>query len=475
MSLRASNFEAKQPQFMDGFSLWGGAHANGIFKLGLLRHQRAPIRGSFLAMTGNLFSSALLRYLLLFLSLFSLFPLQARDLWVSDDQNSFLKINTTLEGMGLSSAPSSDPALSPEGSSWAFFGRLRIEPTYQINSEMKLEFAYDNRATDFSGASSGIASALPANTLGYYRIWQIGGNLAQSGQLTDYNELDRACFVYETKVLNLTIGRQAIGWGRGAIFSAVDIFAPFTPLQIDQEWRRGVDAVRADVKLTDTTSLDMVSAWGPDWDDSALGARLRGYLGSVDAEFLVAKRAADMMYGVTSSQAIGGAEAHGEFAVFQTPGDIPNSGIFGDPNLIPKGVLGVSNNFNIGNGLKVLLEYHYTGFGVTNMADLSGLLANPDYLNRIERGDTQILGRQALALQGTYTLDVSWSLALSVFQSLIDSSGVLAPTASWDVSESFSLEGVVYVGYGSTSQGGVPQSQFGAVPPTIILKVSLYD
>jgi hypothetical protein len=400
---------------------------------------------------------------------------RARDLWANTDDSSFLKLSTTLEGMGLLSAPSSDPSLAPQGASGAFFGRLRIEPVYQVNPGLKLDFAYENRLTSFSGTSPGISTALEPNAPAPYRLWQVGGTLAQSGQLTDYNELDRASLAYESRGLNLTVGRQAIGWGRGAVFSAVDIFAPFTPLQIDQEWRRGVDAVRADVKLTDTTSLDMVSAWGPDWDQSALGARLRGYVGPVDAEFLVAKRATDMMYGVTSSQAIGGAEAHMEFALFQTPGDVPDSGFWGDPNLIPKGVLGASNNFNIGNGLKVLVEYHYSGFGVAEMTALPGLLANPDYANRIQRGDTQILGRQALAFQATYTLDMDWNLALSVFQSLIDDSGVLAPTASWDVSENFSLQGALYLGYGAPSQGGVPQSQFGAVPPTVILKGSWYD
>jgi hypothetical protein len=292
---------------------------------------------------------------------------------------------------------------------------------------------------------------------------------------TDYHELDRASFAYQPKDINLTIGRQAVGWGRGTLFSAVDIFAPFTPLEINREWRRGVDAVRADVKLTDKTSVDLVSAWGSSWDKSALGIRLRGYVGLIDAELLLAKRATDVMYGVTSSAAIGDMEVHGEFAVFQTPGDVPGSGIFGDRDLVPKAVMGISNNFNIGTGLKVLLEYHYSGFGVNDTKTLPSLIANPAFQNRIQRGDTQILGRQAVALQATYTFNESWSGTFEVLQSLTDSSGILAPSVSWDISDRMRLQGAVYYGYGASSIAGVPQSQFGTIPPTIIVRVSFYD
>lgn len=399
----------------------------------------------------------------------------ARDLWVSDEDNSSLKFNSALVGMGLASAPSGDSLPGQRGITESLFGQVRFEAVYRMNKEIQWDVAYENRATWNSGASFGISSALPPNTPGPYRIRQIGGVLCQSVHFVDYHELDRASFAYQPKDINLTIGRQAVGWGRGTLFSAVDIFAPFTPLEINREWRRGVDAVRADLKLTDKTSVDLVSAWGPSWDKSALGIRLRGYVGFIDAELLLAKRATDVMYGVTSSAAIGDMEVHGEFAVFQTPGDVPGSGMFGDHDLVPKAVMGVSNNFNIGTGLKVLLEYHYSGFGVNDTKSLPSLIANPDFQNRIQRGDTQILGRQAVALQATYTFNESWSGTFEILQSLTDSSGILAPSVSWDISDKMRLQGAVYYGYGASSIAGVPQSQFGTIPPTIIVRVSFYD
>jgi len=210
-------------------------------------------------------------------------------------------------------------------------------------------------------------------------------------------------------------------------------------------------------------------------DQSALGVRLRGYAGPIDAELVFAKRVTDYMYGVTSSAAIGDFEMHGEFAVFQTPGDVPSPGLFGNPSLVPKAVLGISNNFNIGTGLKVLMEYHYSGFGASDPKLLSSLLATPSYSKRIQRGDTQILGRQVVAVQAAYRFNERWNGSFEVLQSLTDTSGVLLPSLSWDFSERMSLQGALFYGYGTPPRMGVPQSQFGGVPPTFILRMSFYD
>ena len=111
----------------------------------------------------------------------------------------------------------------------------------------------------------------------------------------------------------------------------------------------------------------MVTAWGPSLDQSALGIRLRGYSGPIDAELVFAKRATDYMYGVTSSAAIGDFEMHGEFAAFQNTRGCPFPWAVRKPQPgPPKPCSDLSNNFNIGTGLKVLMEYHYSGFGASD-------------------------------------------------------------------------------------------------------------
>lgn len=397
------------------------------------------------------------KVLFVFLSLGSAIS-SARDL------TDTLKFKTALEATGL------EANLAGLG-----LGRARLEAEAQPFAGLAADLAYDNRLSLDNGQNPGFLNALPSSAPAAFRIWQIGGQAGKSGNTTDYHELDRAFVSLRSEGINFCLGRQAVGWGRGELFSAVDIFSPFTPLEIDREWRRGVDAVQADLKLGDTSSLGLVSAWGSSWDESAQGIRLRGYLGEADAELLFAKRAEDWMYGLTGSLAVFGAELHAEAALFRTPGDVPDSGLFGNPDLIPKAVLGISNNFDLGSGLKATLEYHYSGFGASSAQSLASLLAAPSYLARYMRGDSQITLRQAGALVASYAFNVALSGSLELLQSLVDSSGLAAPSASWDVSDSLGLAFTAFLSYGAGSQGSLPQSQFGSVPLTMLLQVKFYD
>ena len=85
--------------------------------------------------------------------------------------------------------------------------------------------------------------------------------LVQIGQTFTYRHaLNRAFFAWRLGSGEVQLGRQAIGWGRGVLFGAVDIFAPFNPLEIDREWRRGVDALRASLPLTDRSLSPQIPA-----------------------------------------------------------------------------------------------------------------------------------------------------------------------------------------------------------------------
>ena len=160
---------------------------------------------------------------------------------------------------------------------------------------------------------------------------------------------------------------------------------------------------------------------------------------------------------------------------FSNSRNIPSQGIFGNSTLVPKAVLGVSNNFQVGNGIQISVEYHYSGFGATHPSGIPSLLSNSNFQNRLIRGDTQIIGTQAIGIQGSYVFNPSWSVNLAYLQSLIDSSGVIAPSGTWDFSDSASLLGTVFVGYGAPTLGGVYQSQYGAVAPTVLFQLRIYD
>jgi hypothetical protein len=151
---------------------------------------------------------------------------------------------------------------------------------------MNTELAYEQRASmtskDAGAAGTGI---LPSGGKAPYRIGQLDWELAEDDDTFIYrHEVDRALVALHPDWGEVIMGRQAIGLGRGVLFGAVDVFSPFSPAEVDREWRRGVDAARVEYRISDTSSAEVLAAFGENWDDSALLGRFRGYIGNIDGE-----------------------------------------------------------------------------------------------------------------------------------------------------------------------------------------------
>jgi hypothetical protein len=381
-------------------------------------------------------------------------------------------LRSSFKSSGLFSHLPDDLLLFPDSNAATGYWRFRLEPTVRLTDNASVEGAVDTRLRVFSSLA-GAVGVLPVEAAAPYRIWQFDWDAASSSNTEWRIELDRAALRTRVGKANLTIGRQAIGWGRGVLFGAIDLFSPFTPLEADREWRRGVDAVRADVKLSDRASLDVVGAAGADVDHSAAAARLRGYAGKADLELVGGVRARDIFGGVTSSAAVGDAELHGELAVFRTPG-VPGSPNFSEERSIVKAVAGGSYRVAVGNGVLVYAEYHYSGFGATSAAGIVPLLADPAFQERYLRGDTQILGRHAIAVLASYEVSPELSWAAQWLQSPADGSGVVVPSATMTFSDRLSLLLSGYLPYGRPPVGPAFGSEFGATPFAFFVQLRAY-
>src|SRR5690606_37284546 len=126
--------------------------------------------------------------------------------------------------------------------------RLRFELNATLTRHLTAQVAYEHRARASSGAAIG-AGVLPPNALAPFRLAPLDWAIVDHGPYSHRHELDRAFASLHLAFLELTVGRQAIGLGRGVLFSAIDLFAPFSPTEVDREWRRGVDAVHAEVRI----------------------------------------------------------------------------------------------------------------------------------------------------------------------------------------------------------------------------------
>ena len=386
------------------------------------------------------------------------------------------ELDYALKLTALGSRAPEDELLYPDRSSGIGLARARFNLSGGHEDLVDAELAYEHYArvtTDGAGDLAG-AGILPSDVEAPFRVrqwdWEIDGDDESSWR----HEVDRAFVALHPVWGEVTVGRQAIGLGRGALFGAVDVFAPFSPTEVDREWRRGVDAGRVEYRFSDTASAELICAFGGSSDESAALGRVRGYWGDIDVELLAGRRGEDDVLGGSMSAAVGDAEMHAEAAVFRTPEDQPDGGLSGESNLVAKGVIGASYTFDVGDGLTVLGEYHYSGFGVKDTDDMSDRFTNEVFVARYLRGDTQILGRHGVALQVSYPFVETLSGSVLIVQSPDDGSGLAAPSLVWDAAESTS---VVLTGLAPWGRGPVDgrfRSEYGGTPMSLTLQVSLY-
>jgi hypothetical protein len=385
-----------------------------------------------------------------------------------EESRSVFTVRTSVKATGLISRAPDAPDLFSERTTAQSMVRFRIEPDIRVSKNTTVNVAYEQRLHYASGVS-GIAAIgiLPSAASTPFRVAPLVWHVTDAGAGTWRHEIDRANAQVRLRRADLTFGRQAIGWGRGVMFTAVDLFAPFSPLEVDREWRSGVDAMRADIKLTDRSSIDLVGAIGETLDRSAFAARARGYAGTIDLEVAGGRRGQDLFGGVTSSAAVGDAEAHGEAAAFRIPAGA-------DHDVVWKVVVGGSYRLPIGSGILAYAEYHYSGFGARRPEEILVLLTTPSFLNRFVRGDMQILSRHAIGVTGSYEVSPEITYAGQWLHNPADRSGILAPALTYTFTDALSLLGTVYVSYGRPPEGGLLRSEYGATPLSGLLQLRVY-
>ncbi|MBI4831747.1 MAG: hypothetical protein HY801_09385 [Candidatus Lindowbacteria bacterium] len=382
----------------------------------------------------------------------------------------------TLKATSLLSHAPDDELLFPEQDVATGLFRVRLGLRTKHSDWMNTELAYEQRARASTEAAATTVGAgiLPSVAEAPFRITQLDWQLAEADNFSYRHEFDRALVALHPGCGEVTVGRQAIGLGRGVLFGAVDIFSPFSPIEVDREWRRGVDAARVEYRVSDTSSVEAVAAFGESWEESALLGRLRGYVGEVDGELIFGKRAEDEMVGGTISAAVGDAEMHIELAIFDTPEEQPDGGLFGDDTLVGKAVVGSSYTFDVGNGLTLLGEYHYSGFGVKDIEDIQARFFDPIFQERFLRGDTQILGRHAVALRSNYPFSNILSGGILILMSPVDGSGLFSPSAVWDMTQNVSLAVSGFIPWGAEPSNGQLRSEYGSSPASLFLQISAY-
>lgn len=287
---------------------------------------------------------------------------------------------------------------------------------------------------------------------------------------------------------DITLGRQAITFGKAYFWNPLDVFLPFDPRQFDRDYKAGVDALRFDIPLGNFSGFTLVGVLGRELDlsghykggEKALDVSWYGSSGL--ARFFTTFKGWDLAFQggkVYGGYQVGGGlvgeinalEIRGETANFWaeegSPLPSPLQGNLIEDHFIA--VAGLGHRFE--NTLVLEFEYLYNGGGETE--DLNKAWA------RFQRGAIIHLGRHLAGLMVSYDFMPILVGKIALIYSLSDSSAQLQPSLNLSLTDDADLLLGASLHSGRRPEGDSLQttelkSEFGTYPDFYFAEIKVY-
>ncbi len=150
--------------------------------------------------------------------------------------------------------------------------------TYELHGVMEVDFStqqgQDANPMGLLGASGGLTR---------YQVWDASLDWSHDRDTRILMWLDRCNVKLMLPFADLTIGRQAISFGKAYFWNPLDVYLAFDPRRFDRDYKAGVDAARLDWSLGDFSGLNLVMVLGRSMNfssgfdsDAALDASVYG-------------------------------------------------------------------------------------------------------------------------------------------------------------------------------------------------------
>ena len=355
---------------------------------------------------------------------------------------------------------------------------------YELHAVQSLDFT----TTDKQNASERTTFNLVSGQ-SRYRAIDASWNWVEEDDVTSTLWLDRFNTKFSLPWADLTIGRQAITFGKAYFWNPLDIFLPFDLRQFDRDYKPGVDAARVDIPLGDFSGINLVGALGREinasgtfvggekdfdasWYGSAVLTRMFTNQYGWDLALQGGKVYGGYQVGGVVVGEVGSVEVRGEaaylFADKSQPLPPPYSGDLVEHHLTA--VFGLGHRFE--NALIVEAEYLFNGAGDPNNLDAS--------LIRFNNGASLHLSRHVVGLTASYefypilTGQLAWLFALAE-----SSSQQIQPGLTCSLADEVDLLLGASINIGARPEGDSAlspdlQSEFGTYPDIYYLELKVY-
>ncbi|WP_108124681.1 hypothetical protein [Saccharospirillum mangrovi] len=236
-----------------------------------------------------------------------------------------------------------------------------------------------------------------------FRLADLDAALIEDDDIALYQNLDRLYGQWYSPVGDITLGRQAIGFGLAKRFSPVDVVQPAGLRATERRYRPGVDAVRWLIPAGVVSEVDLGWVFG---DDELLFARGYSQVGATSLELTaLTLNREQQLYGVGAQGSLG------LFGVWQETAWLTDDNEDGLR-------LTVGADHLIWRDIYLQFEYHFNGLGADDSDDYDGLSDSAFYRS----GLVLPLAQHYASTQVVGSLGALYQFQLGTDYNLIDGS-----------------------------------------------------
>ncbi len=368
----------------------------------------------------------------------------------------------------LNKNPTPSPADDIQGSeNTAYNTSLRAMAAYHHEG-----FTGNIHALVNYGLSSDVITPTARSLLTRYRGVDLRWDAPENEQFRFTGEIDRLNAAFFLPGADITIGRQALSFGKAFFWNPLDVFLPFSPAQLDRDYKPGVDALSIEIPQGDFSGIGLFGVLGsednkssPSWDGSSLLARYFTTVKGTDISVQAGKVFAGYHVGAGASGEVGKIELRGEASYFRNDNDITITKSYASM------VLGTGYRFD--NSLHLQMEYFYNGAG---SKDPNAALV------RLGQGLTTNLSKNILGSSASYEFTPLMTGRVAIINSLDDGSFFIQPDITYSASdESEFLVSVAInkgdrptINTGTNAGSTLLRSEYGSYPNTLYFQYKLF-
>ena len=311
------------------------------------------------------------------------------------------------------------------------------------------------------------------------RLMDLTRVFSEGDDYVSYHRLDRFFLTLLPSWGSVKLGRQAVTWGNGLLFNPFDLFNPFSPTDIERDYKVGDDLLSVEANLSKESDFQFLIVPRRDPITSSLEADSSSFAGKFhfshnEKEFslILAKHYEDTVVGLGGVGYIKDAawRINATWTFLDKEYDYTKSGFLSLVGNIDYSWVWWSKN------LYGYLEFYFNSLGDD---DYDSLIDNDAIIERINRGELFTLGRAYLSANMRLEVHPLLNLYLTIINNIEDSSGMLQPRCAWDIMQDLDLTlgaNLPYGGKGS-EYGGIPTTNsnyFIQSPSSLYLWLSWY-